>query len=144
RKAVPIASITKLMTAMVVLDARQSLSERLTVTADDIDRLKKTGSRLAVGTRLTREEMLNLMLMSSENRAASALARHYPGGRAAFIEAMNIKARMLGLKETRFADSSGLDPRNLSSPRDLVRMVAASASYPLIREFSTASERHVR
>lgn len=143
-KAVPIASITKLMTAMVILDARQSLSQRLTVTADDIDRLKKTGSRLVVGTSLTREEMLNLMLMSSENRAASALARYYPGGRKAFIEAMNIKARMLGLKETRFADSSGLDPRNLSSPRDLVRMVAASASYPLIREFSTAPERYVR
>ena len=144
RKAVPIASITKLMTAMVILDAGQSLSQRLTVSADDIDHLKKTGSRLVVGTSLTREEMLNLMLMSSENRAASALARYYPGGRKAFIEAMNIKARMLGLKETRFADSSGLDPRNLSSPRDLVRMVAASASYPLIREFSTASERYVR
>ena len=143
-RAVPIASITKLMTAMVVLDARQRLSEPLTITRDDIDRLKNTGSRLRVGTRLTREELLNLMLMSSENRAASALARNYPGGRKAFIEAMNVKARMLGLKETRFADSSGLDPRNLSSPRDLVRLVSSSASYPLIREFSTASERYVR
>lgn len=143
-KAAPIASITKLMTAMVILDARQRLTDQLTVTSEDIDQLKGTGSRLSVGTRLSREEMLNLMLMSSENRAASALARHYPGGRKAFIEAMNIKARMLGLKHTRFADSSGLDPRNISSPRDLVRMVSASASYPLIREFSTQSERFVR
>lgn len=143
-KAVPIASITKLMTAMVVLDARQRLAEPLTITSEDIDQLKGTGSRLRVGTRLTREEMLNLMLMSSENRAASALARNYPGGRQAFVEAMNIKARMLGLKDSRFADSSGLDPRNMSSPRDLVRLVTASASYPLIREFSTSSERYVR
>lgn len=140
----PIASITKLMTAMVVLDARQNLSERLRVTSDDIDRLKGTGSRLTVGSVLTREEMLNLMLMSSENRAASALARNYPGGQRAFIEAMNIKARMLGLGSTRFSDSSGLDPRNQSNPRDLVRLVAAASSYPLIRDYSTRSERMVR
>lgn len=143
-KSVPIASITKLMTAMVVLDARQSLSEVVKVTTEDVDRLKNTGSRLTVGVRLTREEMLNLMLMSSENRAASALSRHYPGGRRAFIEAMNVKARMLGLTDTRFADSSGLDPDNVSSPRDLVRMVAAASSYPLIRDFSTRSERYVK
>lgn len=142
--AAPIASITKLMTAMVVLDARQNLGERLRVTNDDIDRLKGTGSRLTVGSVLTREEMLNLMLMSSENRAASALARHYPGGQRAFIEAMNIKARMLGLQDTRFADSSGLDPRNLSSPRDLVRLVTAASTYPVIRDYSTRTERMVR
>lgn len=140
----PIASITKLMTAMVVLDARQSLSEVLTVTAGDIDRLKGTGSRLTVGTRLTREEMLHLALMSSENRAASALARHYPGGMHAFVEAMNVKARMIGLWDTRFADSTGLNPRNVSSARDLVRLVSAASTYPLIREFSTTQERHVR
>lgn len=140
----PIASITKLMTAMVVLDAGQSLSEVLTITADDIDRLKGTGSRLSLGTRLTREEMLNLALMSSENRAASALARHYPGGASAFIQAMNVKARMIGLTDTRFTDSTGLDPRNVSSPRDLVRLVSAASHYPLIREFSTTSERYVR
>lgn len=143
-RTMPIASITKLMTAMVVLDARQSLSEVITVTADDIDRLKGTGSRLALGTRLTREEMLHLALMSSENRAASALARHYPGGTRAFIEAMNVKARMIGLWDTRFADSTGLNPRNVSSARDLVRLVSAASAYPLIREFSTAEERHVR
>jgi D-alanyl-D-alanine endopeptidase (penicillin-binding protein 7) len=140
----PIASITKLMTAMVVLDAGQSLSEVLTITADDIDRLKGTGSRLSLGTRLTREEMLNLALMSSENRAASALARHYPGGAKAFIQAMNVKARMIGLTDTRFTDSTGLDPKNVASPRDLVRLVSAASHYPLIREFSTTSERHVR
>ncbi|MBA4741511.1 MAG: serine hydrolase [Azoarcus sp.] len=143
-KSAPIASITKLMTAMVVLDARQSLSETLRVTSADIDRLKNSGSRLRVGTRLTREEMLNLALMSSENRAASALARHYPGGARAFVDAMNVKARMLGLTDTRFADSSGLDPRNVSSPRDLVRLVGVAATYPLVREFSTRHERYVK
>ncbi|ENO90572.1 serine hydrolase [Thauera linaloolentis] len=140
---VPIASITKLMTAMVVLDAGQGLSEPISVANADIDTLKGTGSRLAIGTTLTREEMLHLALMSSENRAASALARHYPGGEAAFIEAMNVKARLLGLWNTRFHDSTGLNPANVSSPRDLAKMVSASASYPLIREFSTSPERYV-
>ena len=139
----PIASITKLMTAMVVIDAGQSLSDEIVVTAEDIDTIKGTGSRLALGTRLTREEMLQLALMSSENRAASALARHYPGGSSAFIEAMNVKARLIGMGDTRFSDSSGLNPDNVSSARDLARMVGAAATYPLIREFSTASERHV-
>lgn len=141
---VPIASITKLMTAMVVLDAGLDLSEELVVTTDDIDTIKGTGSRLAIGTRLTRAEMLHLALMSSENRAASALGRHYPGGIGAFINAMNIKARLIGLGDTRFADSSGLNPQNVSSPRDLVRMVSAAATYPLIREFSTSAEKYVR
>jgi D-alanyl-D-alanine endopeptidase (penicillin-binding protein 7) len=139
----PIASITKLMTAMVVLDSGLSLSEELVISAADIDTLKGTGSRLGMGTRLTREEMLNLALMSSENRAASALARHYPGGESAFIAAMNIKARMLSLNETQFHDSTGLTPANVSSPRDLAKMVAAAAAYPLIREFSTMPERLV-
>ncbi|ENO91203.1 peptidase S11 D-alanyl-D-alanine carboxypeptidase 1 [Thauera sp. 28] len=140
---VPIASITKLMTAIVVLEAGQSLSERLTITEGDIDRLKGTGSRLALGTTLSREEMLQLALMSSENRAASALARNYPGGESAFVEAMNVKARLLGLWDTRFRDSTGLNPGNVSSPKDLARLVAASAAFPLIREFSTAHERYV-
>ncbi|NMG64510.1 D-alanyl-D-alanine endopeptidase [Azoarcus indigens] len=140
---VPIASITKLMTAMVVLEAGQSLSEELVISEADIDTLKGTGSRLALGTRLTREEMLNLALMSSENRAASALARHYPGGMPAFVEAMNVKARLLGMWDTRFHDSTGLTPANVSSPRDLAKMVEAASSYPLIREFSTTSERYV-
>lgn len=143
-RVMPIASITKVMTAMVVLDAGQSLSEVLTITSDDIDRLKGTGSRLPIGARLSREEMLHIALMSSENRAASALARHYPGGKPAFIEAMNVKARMLGMWDTRFADSTGLDPRNVASAQDLVKLVQAASTYPLIREFSTADHRFVR
>ncbi|THF57693.1 serine hydrolase [Pseudothauera rhizosphaerae] len=143
-EVLPIASITKLMTAMVVLDSGQGLSDALTISRADFDTLKGTGSRLPLGTRLSREQMLLLALMSSENRAASALARHYPGGEDAFVKAMNVKARMIGLNDTRFFDGTGLDPRNVSSPRDLVRMVAAAAEYPLIREFTTADERQVR
>ncbi|NMG16491.1 serine hydrolase [Aromatoleum bremense] len=139
----PIASITKLMTAMVVLDGGQSLSEEIVITEDDLDTIKGTGSRLALGTRLTREQLLHLALMSSENRAASALGRSYPGGIAAFVQAMNVKARLVGLGDTHFNDSTGLDPANVSSPRDLVRMVSAASTYPLIRRFSTSSEDHV-
>ncbi|PKO58620.1 MAG: peptidase [Betaproteobacteria bacterium HGW-Betaproteobacteria-19] len=140
---VPIASITKLMTAMVVLEAGQSLSEEITINNEDLDQLKGTGSRLVLGTRLSREALLQLALMSSENRAASALGRNYPGGIQGFVAAMNIKARLLGMSDTRFHDSSGLNPANVSSPRDLARLVTASASYPLIREFSTTHERHI-
>lgn len=137
----PIASITKLMTAMVTLDARQSLSEQLVISDDDTDKLKGTGSRLVVGTVLTREEMINLALMSSENRAAACLARNYPGGMQAFLDAMNRKAHELGLADTVFHDATGLNPRNVSSARDLARMVTAAAHYPLIREFSTTDEK---
>lgn len=140
---VPIASITKLMTAMVALDVLPSLHETLTIGAADLDTLKGTGSRLTVGTQLSREEMLRLALMSSENRAASALSRHYPGGREAFVEAMNAKAAMLGLTETHFVDPTGLTPANVSSARDLVKMVNAAHQYPLIREFSTLEEHKV-
>jgi D-alanyl-D-alanine endopeptidase (penicillin-binding protein 7) len=140
---VPIASITKLMTAMVALDAQPSLEEVLTVTDEDIDKLKGTSSRLRVGTRLSREKMLHLALMSSENRAASALSRHYPGGQSAFIAAMNAKAEELGLSDTRFADPTGLTPENVSSARDLVKLVDAAHRYPLIREFSTSEEYQV-
>ncbi len=140
---VPIASITKLMTAMVVLDAQPSLSEMLTISEADIDTLKGTGSRLSVGTQLSREEMLRLALMSSENRASSALSRHYPGGRAAFVAAMNRKAHELGLSDTRFSDATGLTPENVSSAHDLVKLVDAAHQYPLIREFSTSEEYHV-
>ena len=140
---VPIASITKLMTAMVALDIQPSLTETLTIGTEDVDTLKGTHSRLSVGTRLSREEMLLLALMSSENRAASALSRHYPGGREAFVAAMNAKARMLGLTETHFADPTGLTPENVSSARDLVKLVNAAHQYPLIREFSTSEEYQV-
>ena len=143
RQVIPIASITKLMTAIVVLESGSDLREMLTITGDDVDYLKGTSSRLGVGTQLTREEMLQLALMSSENRASSALARHYPGGRTAFLEAMNAKARLLGMHDTRFYDSTGLTPRNVSSPLDLSRLVVAAAGYPLIREFSTMDERYI-
>ena len=137
---VPIASITKLMTAMVTLDAQPNLYERMVISEDDVDTLKGTRSRLKVGTELTREEMLRLALMSSENRASSALSRYYPGGRSAFIAAMNRKAQMLGLSDTRFEDSTGLTSANVSSARDLVKMVSAAHQYPLIREFSTTPD----
>ncbi len=136
----PIASITKLMTAMVVLDAKPDLTETLAIGEEDVDILKGTRSRLKVGTHLAREEMLRLALMSSENRAAAALSRNYPGGREAFIAAMNHKAQVLGLGDTRFQDATGLTAANVSSPRDLAKMVDAAHQYPLIREFSTTSE----
>jgi D-alanyl-D-alanine endopeptidase (penicillin-binding protein 7) len=140
---VPIASITKLMTAMVVLDAAQRLDESIAIAPDDVDSLRGSGSRLAVGTSLPREDMLRLALMSSENRAAHALARTYPGGTAAFVEAMNRKAAELGLKDTHFSDPTGLSAQNVSSARDLVTMVASASEYPLVREFSTTGQYRV-
>jgi D-alanyl-D-alanine endopeptidase (penicillin-binding protein 7) len=133
----PIASLTKLMTAMVVLDANLPPDEQLSVDMDDLDFLKGSRSRLRMGATLSRDEMLRLALMSSENRAASALARHYPGGMLAFIAAMNDKAISLGMTRTRFDDSTGLSPRNVSTANDLAKLVRAAAGYPLIREYST-------
>jgi len=130
--------------ALVVLDANLRLNETLTVTMDDVDRLKGTGSRLAVGSRLSRADMLHIALMSSENRAASALGRYYPGGRKAFIEAMNAKARMLGMWSTHFADSTGLNPRNVSTAHDLAKLAAAASTYPLIRQYTASEQRLVR
>ena len=139
----PIASLTKLMTAMVVLDSGQSLDELLEVDLGDFDFLKGSRSRLHLGTQLPRREMLRLALMSSENRAASALARHYPGGTDAFVTAMNAKARALGLARTRFDDPTGLSPKNVSTATDLAAMVRAAAQYPLIREYSTTPSAYV-
>ncbi|MFZ3116039.1 MAG: serine hydrolase [Syntrophales bacterium] len=133
----PIASITKLMTAMVVLDTRMSLLKSLTIEASDVDTLRHSSSHLPVGTRLTRGEALLLALMASENRAAHALGRNYPGGLNSFVTAMNAKARSLGLTETHFEDPAGLSSGNVSSARDLVQMVDAAYSYHLIREFTT-------
>ncbi len=135
----PIASITKLMTAMVVLDARLGLNDLLTISQDDVDTLRGSSSHVPVGTELSREDMLRLALMSSENRASAALARNYPGGVPAFVAAMNRKAVSLGLRDTRFSDSTGLNSANVSSARDLVKMVSAASRYPLIREFSTTA-----
>ncbi len=133
----PIASLTKLMTAIVVLDAGQPLDEQLEVDMDDFDYIKGSRSRLRMGVTLSREEMLRLALMSSENRAASSLGRHYPGGQLAFIAAMNAKARALGMTSTHYDDATGLSPRNVSTANDLARLVRAAAEYPRIREFST-------
>lgn len=139
----PIASISKLMTAMVVLDAKQSMNEKITITSSDVDTLKKTTSRLSVGTKLTRKELLHLSLMSSENRAAHALARNYPGGEKAFVKAMNAKAKKLGLTQTTYVEPTGLSPKNRSSARDLVWLVKAAYNYPLIKQYSTASSKKI-
>lgn len=142
--ALPIASITKLMTGMVVMAARQDLDEVLRVTDADVDRLKYSSSRLPVGARMTRRELLHITLMSSENRAASALGRNYPGGIEAFVVAMNAKARLLGMEDTHYVDSSGLSSRNVSSARDLAKLVVAAHEDPLLREFSTSPKSTVQ
>jgi D-alanyl-D-alanine endopeptidase (penicillin-binding protein 7) len=125
------------MTAMVVLDSHMPLTDEISVTDEDRDYEKFTGSRLAVGSELNREDMLHIALMASENRAAAALSRYYPGGRPAFIAAMNAKAKSLGMTDTHFENSTGLTSQNVSSARDLVKMVNAAYQYPLIRKFST-------
>lgn len=139
RAVLPIASISKLMTALVVLEAGQPLDERLTISEADIDTEKYTRSRLRPGTVLTRDEMLHLALMASENRAANALGRHYPGGLDTFVARMNEKARELGMESTWFVEPTGLSSRNVSSAIDLARLVRAASRYPLIREYSTAA-----
>ncbi|MCT9123226.1 D-alanyl-D-alanine endopeptidase [Cupriavidus gilardii] len=139
----PIASITKLMTALVVMDARLPMDEVLTITEEDRDTEKHSSSRLRFGTQLTRQELLLLALMSSENRAASALGRHYPGGLPAFVQAMNRKARELGMNDSHFVDSSGLSSSNVSSAMDLARLVKAAYRNPTIRAFSTQTEHEV-
>lgn len=135
--ALPIASITKLMTGVIVTEAKQDLDEVLQVTDADVDRHKYSSSRLPVGARMTRRELLHITLMSSENRAASALGRNYPGGKEAFVAAMNAKARELGMNDTRYVDTSGLSSQNVSSARDLAKLVTVAHREPLLREFST-------
>lgn len=136
----PIASITKLMTALVVTEAKLPLDEVLTINAEDIDTEKGSTSRLRVGTTLTREEMLHLALMASENRAANALGRHYPGGLEAFVAAMNHKAQALGMKDTRYVEPTGLSSRNQSNAADLARLVREADKHELIRRLSTTPE----
>lgn len=140
---VPIASISKLMTAMVVLDAKLDLQEVISIGDEDVDGLKGTRSRLPVGTTMTREAAMLLALMSSENRAAHALGRHYPGGMPAFVQAMNRKAHALGMVNSNFEEPTGLSSNNVSTAHDLARMVAAAARYPEIRNFSTTAEARV-
>lgn len=139
----PIASITKLMTAMVVLDAKLPMDEKITVMPTDVDTLRNSSSRLAVGSELPRSEMLRLALMSSENRAAAALARSYPGSTSAFVGAMNRKAIELGMLSSRFVDPTGLHSENVSTPEDLVKMVRAGTQYAMIREFTTTASAEV-
>jgi D-alanyl-D-alanine endopeptidase (penicillin-binding protein 7) len=139
----PIASLTKLMTSVVVVEAEQPLDEVLTITQADVDTEKWSGSRLAVGTRLTRGEMLHLALMSSENRAAHALGRNYPGGLEAFVQAMNARAQLLGMSGSRFVEPTGLSSANQSSANDLARLVSAAYEHPLIRELSISQEHAV-
>ena len=139
----PIASLTKLMTAMVTLDAKLPEDETISIGIDDLDFLKGTTSRLRLGVELPRHEMLRLALMSSENRAASSLARTYPGGTKAFVAAMNAKAAELGMTHTRYADPTGLSAQNVSTANDLALLVAAAAEYPQIRDFSTTGSHFV-
>ncbi|VWC06199.1 D-alanyl-D-alanine endopeptidase [Burkholderia aenigmatica] len=140
----PIASISKLMTAVVARDADRPLNGVLRVTAHDRDTIKFTGSRLQVGSALSRREMFHIALMSSENRAAAALSRDYPGGRAAFVKAMNREARRLGMRHTHFREPTGLSPHNVSTAEDLAKLVGAAAQDPLIRYFSTDTSTTVR
>lgn len=135
--ASPIASITKLMTALVVLEREQPLDELIQITLDDRDNEKGSGSRLTVGTKLSRGDLLHLALMSSENRAAHAVGRNYPGGLPALVRAMNSKAKALGMIHARFVDPTGLSSRNVASPADLSRLLIAASLNPTIREFST-------
>lgn len=139
----PIASITKLMTAMVVTEAHLPMEETLSITQDDVDTEKMSSSRLRVGTKLTRGQMLHLALMSSENRAASALGHNYPGGISAFVAAMNAKARQLGMHDTRYVEPTGLSSQNQSSAQDLAVLVKAASQVPLIRQLSTSPEYEV-
>jgi serine-type D-Ala-D-Ala endopeptidase (penicillin-binding protein 7) len=140
----PIASITKLMTAIVVLDRKLELDQRIVLSREDVDAIKGTRSRLRTGAVLTRSELLLLALMASENRAAAALGRTYPGGMGAFVAAMNAKAAALGMSDSKFVEPTGLSPANVSSARDLAKLVQAAHGYELIREYSTTERATVK
>ncbi|NQD91863.1 D-alanyl-D-alanine endopeptidase [Pseudomonas sp. CrR25] len=139
----PIASVTKLMTAMVTLDAKQPLDQVLPITIRDTAEMQGVFSRVRVGSEISRRGMLLLTLMSSENRAAASLAHHYPGGHAAFVAAMNAKAKTLGMHSSRFVEPTGLSERNVSSANDLVLLLKASLQYPLLSQLSTTAEQTV-
>ena len=135
----PIASITKLMTAIVVIDSKLPLDEAVRISTEDLDTLKGTKSRLPVGAHFRRDDLIRIALVASDNRAAAALGRAYPGGLSAFVVAMNARAKLLGLDATQFVDSSGLAPGNVSSPADLGKLVAEASKYELIRDYSTTA-----
>jgi D-alanyl-D-alanine endopeptidase (penicillin-binding protein 7) len=134
----PIASLTKLMTGLIISEARLPMDEAVTITQDDVDTEKGSSSRLRVGTTLTRGELMHLSLMSSENRAAHALGRTYPGGMNAFVEAMNARAQLLGMRDTRYVEPTGLSSRNQSSAKDLARLVSTAYNDSMLRELSTS------
>ena len=136
----PIASITKLMTAMLVIDAHQPLDEEIEITADDVDTLRHSHSRLPVGASLPRDQLLHLALMSSDNRAAHALARAYPGGVASIVSEMNSRATTLGMNQTHFREPTGLSDENVSTAKDLAKMVKAASQYELIQRFTTDTQ----
>ncbi|KPF70365.1 peptidase S11 [beta proteobacterium AAP99] len=138
RAVLPIASITKLMTSLLVVEARQPMDEVLTISDQEIDTEKGTSSRLRIGAQLSRADAMHLALMNSENRAAHVLGRSYPGGLPAFVEAMNAKAALLGMTQTRFVDPTGLSPKNVSSARDLTLLMKAAYQHPELREYSTS------
>jgi serine-type D-Ala-D-Ala endopeptidase (penicillin-binding protein 7) len=138
KAVLPIASLTKLMTGLLIAEAQLPMDEPITISTHDVDRLKNSGSRLAVGARLTRAEALHLALMSSENRAAHALARTFPGGVDRFVQLMNERARALGMADTRFVDPTGLSSLNQSSARDLVVLASATYEIPMLRDLSTS------
>lgn len=144
QKVMPVASITKLMTALVVIDDKQPMDETITLLQTDRDRTKASASRLAVGTKLTRGELLHLALMSSENRAAQAACRAHSGGLSGCIKAMNAKAKALGMKNSRFVDPTGLSSGNVATASDLVKMVVAASHQPLIQKFSTSERLTVK
>lgn len=134
----PIASISKLLTALVIVRSKVNLDETITISDDDVDRVKHSSSRLSVGTTLTRRQALLLALMSSENRAAHALARTYPGGLTAFVKKMNATARHIGMTRSRFVEPTGLSPLNVASPQDLVRLLQAVYKEKIIHQFTTS------
>jgi len=142
--AAPIASITKLMTALVVLEAGQAMDQTIAITKEDVRGTPGSGSRLAPGARLSRADLMHLALMSSENRAAHALCRTYPKGQQACVQAMNAKAKALGMKSARFVEPTGLSASNVASPEDLAKLVRAASANPTIREYSTDAEHTVR
>ena len=139
----PVASITKLMTALVILDAQVALTQRVEIADEDIDAERGSRSRLKVGTGLSRDDLLHLALMASENRAAHALGRTFPGGMPAFVDAMNAKARELGMASTRFVDPTGLSSANVSTGADLVKLVRETHRHDLIRQYSTSASHQV-
>lgn len=139
----PVASLTKLMTAMVILDAELAMDEVITISKDDKDRIRYSKSRLREGMKFTRTDLLLIALAASENRAASALARTYPGGTGEFVNAMNRKAHSLGLTKTRFADAAGLSNDNVSTAQELMQIVKASSEYLVIREFTTQTRQSI-